>query len=391
MATIEEQVVNNNGQKEEAGKSEFGGAGKPSTPAPPKLPTIQFSKKQYTINKSDYASAWITIERKGDNSQPVGVDCATHDATAEANVDYIPFSQTLNFAPKEMRKRICISIKDGRLTDDIKIVNLALGNFKNAAPGEHTTADLIITQKDNIKTFLINTVTLRIFKHIFLVAMLLTIIYGSSEFFIRKSESHAANWSVHLATSQSQMVFPADSQITVAEQARLQDQLQRVRQRTRLYLEVMKFFYTRYYMAILTFAIAGALAAITLVLVSKRGWEATNEYILTAFFVMTACTVFYGAFPGVFQQEQNIKDNKVLYLQYEALENEILSFAVTNEARPKAVKDLMTASETEPKDNTVQAKQFIHYVDEQLSQSNIAIGFDYNKVPNYKNAFELQQ
>ena len=34
----------------------------------------------------------------------------------------------------------------------------------------------------------------------------------------------------------------------------------------------------------------------------------------------------------VFRQEQNITDNKVFFLKYMALENEIFSYVVTNEA-----------------------------------------------------------
>ncbi|MBV9211152.1 MAG: hypothetical protein JOZ52_11010, partial [Acidobacteria bacterium] len=356
-----------------------------------RLPTIQFSQRQYSINKSDYASAWVTVERRGDTSQEVSVECSTFDASALAGVDYVAFSQVLSFAPKETRKRVSLTMVDGRLTDDVKIVNLVLSNFNNAAPGQPVTAELLITQRDNIMSLFVNPMTQRLFKHILLVCMLLALMYGSTEIFIRTAESHARGWAVYLTNKQSQMTFPADTPISAAEQARLQDQLERVRQRMRLYLEVMKFFYTRYYMAILTFAIAGALAAITLVLVSKRGWEATNEYILTAFFVMTACTVFYGAFPGVFQQEQNIKENKVLYLKYEALENEILSYAVTNESRVVPPDSLASLPDGKLQDTTVAAKQFIHYVDEQLAQGNIAVGFDYNKVPNYKNAFDVQQ
>ena len=36
------------------------------------------------------------------------------------------------------------------------------------------------------------------------------------------------------------------------------------------------------------------------------------------------------------------------------------------------------------------AKDFIHYVDLQLAQDNIAIGFDYTQVPSYKNAFDTK-
>jgi len=187
-----------------------------------------------------------------------------------------------------------------------------------------------------------------------------------------------------------------------------------------LHLDVMDFYYTRYYMAIITSSLAAALAAVALILISKSGWQETSNYIITMFFVAAAASVFYGAFPGVFQQQQNITDNKLLYLKYAALENEVLSYAVTGEGvkydvtpgeikraaenqnnqeqNPPGRKDGKNAAtqpgaEDKPKTEesrtgvTLRPSEFIHYVDQQLAQGNIAIGFDYGQLPNYKTAF----
>lgn len=47
--------------------------------------------------------------------------------------------------------------------------------------------------------------------------------------------------------------------------------------------------------------------------------------------MVASSPVFHGAFPGVFRQERNIV-NKVLYLNFLSLENEVFSYAVTGEA-----------------------------------------------------------
>jgi hypothetical protein len=239
-----------------------------------------------------------------------------------------------------------------------------------------------------------NHVARRIAKHCLLAAILIGLTIGCSELFSSIAQRHATGWKANLKPDeQLALKFGPDSPANQAEQARLQEQVERIRKRIKLHLDVMEFFYIRYYMVILTFAIAGALAAITLVLVSKRGWEQTNEYILTAFFVMTACAVFFGAFPGMFQQEQNIKENKALYLKYEALENEVLSFAATYEPLLRETKADALANKLPQQAKTAipeRVRKFIHYIDEQLAQGNIAIGFDYSQIPTYKNAFEVQ-
>ena len=172
-------------------------------------------------------------------------------------------------------------------------------------------------------------------------------------------------------------------------------------------------------MGIIILSFTGALAAIALVLISKKGWAATSEYVITTFFIMTCAALFYGSWAGLFKQEENITNNKVLYLKYTALENELFSFVTTGEAlrydvSANEVKTATTAAQPPATDKPAQQKgaktpaskpasspdpdksigillspsAFIHYVDLQLAQDNIAIGFDYSQIPNYKAAFQ---
>jgi len=91
---------------------------------------------------------------------------------------------------------------------------------------------------------------------------------------------------------------------------------------------------------------------------------------------MTAATAYYGLFPSVFQQQQNITDNKALFLSYKALEGEVVSYPITGRNIKGEIK---------------KPEEFINYVDAELNRiGNIAIGFDSTKI-NYKGAFETTE
>lgn len=63
-------------------------------------------------------------------------------------------------------------------------------------------------------------------------------------------------------------------------------------------------------MAIVVFSLAGLVAGVTLVVITKNGWAAANNFVITTFIVMSAAAVFFGAFPSVFQQEESIADKQ---------------------------------------------------------------------------------
>ena len=159
-----------------------------------------------------------------------------------------------------------------------------------------------------------------------------------------------------------------------AERIRLNEQLFEIKNRAQHHLDVTAFFYTRYYMAITLFAIVGGTAAIALLFITRFGWGGVSPYVITVFLVMSGHAAFYGAFPRIFKQDQNIADNKKLYARYVALENEVKSFFTTGQGI-----DGKERSESD----------IIHYLDQQLAKlHNFAIGFDYTKVPSYTDTFD---
>ncbi len=195
---------------------------------------------------------------------------------------------------------------------------------------------------------------------------------------------------------------------TDAQKARLEELRKETRGRARFHLQTMVFLFANYYTAVMMFSITGALATISLVLISKKGWNEANEYIVTVFFVMTASTVFFGALPSLFRQDETIAQNKQLYLKYVALEDEILTYAATGLHSP--VSEQVPAQERgaggaslapdaavggsgalAPRAHREPAPgEFILYVDRELARDTIPIGMDYSKAPTYKGAFELQ-
>ena len=170
----------------------------------------------------------------------------------------------------------------------------------------------------------------------------------------------------------SPVTAPTLTPITAEALIRLQTQASKVRRLIGHHGHVMAFFYQAYYTAICVVLFAGVLVAVTLFFIAKDGWSHTAPHVRTVFIVATAGAAFYGLWPSVFQQEKNISDNKALFLQYQALEDEIESYPLTR------------IGKNEPKEPNA----FINYVDSELARlGNIAIGFDYTKIT-YKGAFD---
>jgi hypothetical protein len=224
------------------------------------------------------------------------------------------------------------------------------------------------------------------------------------------------------ATRSASSLAPPHFSIDVneAQKARLETQWREVRNRARFHLQTWVFLFANYYMSIIVFSVAGAIAAVSLVLISQKGWTDANEYIITVFFVMTAASVFFGAFPGLFRHEETIADNKRLYLKYVTLEDEILTYAATGlhppvSDEPQATPESQASAEARSArgakagapltpgssvggSGAISSRaggeltpgEFILHIDRELARDDIPIGIDYTKAPTYKGVFELQ-
>ncbi|HVQ40350.1 MAG TPA: hypothetical protein VMS31_22605 [Pyrinomonadaceae bacterium] len=162
--------------------------------------------------------------------------------------------------------------------------------------------------------------------------------------------------------------------LTPEQKVRLASQETQIRNLIKHHGRVMAFFYQAYYIALLEVLLLGVVVAISLFAIAQDGWASANSYVKTVFIVASAGVAFFGLWPPVFEQQKNISDNKVLFLQYQALKNELNSFPVIRTNTKNEVKD---------------ANAFIAYIDSELARlGNIAVGFDYTKI-DYKGAFNL--
>jgi hypothetical protein len=159
----------------------------------------------------------------------------------------------------------------------------------------------------------------------------------------------------------------AQVQASDLERARLKDQLALSRERAAHHLTVAVYFFSNYYMAILQAFVMGAVAAVALFFITKVGYAQASPYIVTVFITATVLATLYGAFPSVFRQQDNVAENKALYLRYIALQNEMLSYSATG---------------SDGTGKKVTAREYIAYVDKELNKTNnIAVGFDATKIP----------
>lgn len=434
MATDEVQTATNavqpktNGQNSQAAPQETAAAEtRDGSRTQDQVVSVQFSQSEYTAK----GSVLVSVLLKGTPDGEVRVDFTAAEESSVAD-GYLDRRQ-LVFVNGEDSQSFSVGLKPN-FTGTPSKINLALTNPENAELSDPHQAVVIVEPFVGGRDYLLSLVSSvsanpnvgRVFRHVLLGIVLIGSIFLTDYVVGRYADSHEKQWDVYLnTTAKPELTFFTDSPFAFKdyEQERLRDQLARIRDKEAFHRELMEFYYKGYYMGIIIFSFTAALAAITLVLISKRGWSATSEYIITTFFVMTCASLFYGSWAGLFKQEENITSNKILYMKYNALENELFSYVTSGEALNYNFTTLVEAKPTptpegaatqtgggakserktsatpeQPKQSEPQAApakigikisatDFIHYVDLQLAQDNIAIGFDYSQIPNYKNAF----
>jgi hypothetical protein len=154
---------------------------------------------------------------------------------------------------------------------------------------------------------------------------------------------------------------------------RIQEQAEIVANRATHHFSVMNYYLVTYYSNLLLGCIFGGLSAISLVLVTRRGWDNSGGCLIAFFLSTAACSTFFLAFTKVCQMDETAKANKVLYLKYATLLNDARTFAATG--------DYARNGET----NKVSAVDFIRHVDEEVGKvGDIAVSFDPARVPIYE-------
>jgi hypothetical protein len=151
--------------------------------------------------------------------------------------------------------------------------------------------------------------------------------------------------------------------------ARLEQDYREIRSRMAHHLAVLEYFYANYFRAIFMGSILGAISGVCLFYIANKGWTNSNNYVIVVFVFTTVTTAYYLSYVTIFREQENISDNKVLYLQYVALGNDILTYCSTG----------LTD------DPQVSIDKYARQVDTRMATvNNIAIGFDYTKIADYK-------
>jgi hypothetical protein len=213
--------------------------------------------------------------------------------------------------------------------------------------------------------------------HILIVVGFLTPVFITASICRSQAKVFAQGWYMDLQTiscaDDGKSNLPVAIQISPEEKARLAGQFHELGNRMKHHFDLLITFYSYYFSTIIMTGVLASVAAICLLFITSKGWVPSNAYAKTIFLVATASATYCAAFPSIFQQQQNIDDNRRLYLEYTALANEMCSFAITGE---------------NDAGDSQEAKEFIHYEDVQLKTLNkIAVGFDVSKMPDFTQAF----
>jgi Calx-beta domain-containing protein len=112
-------------------------------------PTVQFSSSTYSWDEN-LGAVTITATLSAPSGQTVSVDYATSDGTATANSDYLPVSDTLDFAPGVTLQTFTMAILDDVAFEGNETVNLTLSNPIHATLGAPGTAILTILDNERI-------------------------------------------------------------------------------------------------------------------------------------------------------------------------------------------------------------------------------------------------
>lgn len=135
---------------------------------------------------------------------------------------------------------------------------------------------------------------------------------------------------------------------------RLVGQANEARRGASTHLKIAQFFFVRYYMFTAVAAGLALVSAICFAFISLKGWSDASPYLVTGFIVLSALTTYFSAMPALYQQTQNVDNNKRLYADYRAVVADIETYAA--------------AGPPQKETNVLAPDQFMRKVDERLAQ-----------------------
>ena len=110
---------------------------------------------------------------------------------------------------------------------------------------------------------------------------------------------------------------------------RLRDQYAMIQEWKKIHLNIIVFYYTFDFVFTWMIAFLGVFAALLSIFISHKGWQAIDPFVLNAFIVVVATSVFYASIPSVFKHKDNIQNNKNMFMKYNQIERQYLSYLAT--------------------------------------------------------------
>jgi hypothetical protein len=110
-------------------------------------PLVQFAAGR-SVARERSGRALIAVRRSGPTQDPVTVEYATSDGTAEAPGDYVPASGTLSFGPGVVTRSFAVELVDDGAAESDETVGLSLSNPVGAGLGADASATLTIATGD---------------------------------------------------------------------------------------------------------------------------------------------------------------------------------------------------------------------------------------------------
>lgn len=99
----------------------------------------------------------------------------------------------------------------------------------------------------------------------------------------------------------------------ISIQERLKEQISQIRDRARRHLNVVIFYYSKYYSSIAMSAVFAVFGGMLFIFISLRGWKESNNNLLIVFIISSSISALFAVIPSLFQQSQNIENNEQLY------------------------------------------------------------------------------
>ncbi|MGD2118292.1 MAG: hypothetical protein PVG66_08035 [Chromatiales bacterium] len=225
--------------------------------------------------------------------------------------------------------------------------------------------------KEN-KTECTANMPLSIAKHIGLVVLILGFAVLAQVFTANFAKTNANDWFELVSIKDTPSAYKdlnpnVENDNKRAVSKRLQAQYNSIVDRANFHVEVLKVLTRNYYSSLnLVTIFSVILAALTLV-IAPKGFIAASSYMKVAFLSVSAVVTFYGAFPGVFQQKENIEAHTQAFRDCQTLQNEILSYVATGKNAQKTVQNI---------------DDFVLYMDERIAKLElISLQFSHEAAP----------